>query len=241
MFAIIRSGGKQYRVEKDRIVAVEKLNGEVGSSVEIRDVLLLGVGGQDGTAVAGEPIIADACVRAEIVRQGRLGKITVFKKKRRKNYRRTFGHRQSMTWLRIDGIEAPPGMFPELSGKIAGEAAAEAAVTLQKDGGTADAGPESEQEEGGTSPAAAMETPAYMQGTAEAALERMPDNLVELPGIDEATAKKLNELGVFYFRQIVDPDDRLTRELLVEPMLDEILRREDVKGKASALMQAQEK
>ena len=131
MFAIVKSGGKQYRVEKDHTIAVERLSGEVGAQVELRDVLLLGAGGAQGTTVAGEPVIAEACVRAEIVRQDRLPKIIVFKKKRRKNYRRTRGHRQHMTWLRIDGIEAPKGLFPAPA-REAGEAAGKPAPAAKK-------------------------------------------------------------------------------------------------------------
>ena len=127
MFAIVKSGGKQYRVEKDHTIAVERLHGEVGAQVALEDVLVLGAGGAGGKTVAGAPLIAEARVRAEIVRQDRLPKITVFKKKRRKNYRRTRGHRQQMTWLRIDGIEAPKGLFPEPA-KEARETAAKPAA-----------------------------------------------------------------------------------------------------------------
>lgn len=112
MFAIIKNGGKQYRVQQQQTIAVEKLPGEVGARVILRDVLLLSSGGAESVTVAGEPVIADACVRAEIVRQDRFPKVRVFKKKRRKKYRRTFGHRQQMTWLRIDGIELPKDLFP---------------------------------------------------------------------------------------------------------------------------------
>lgn len=109
MFAIVKSGGKQYRVEKDHTIAVERLDGEVGATIALRDVLMLSQEG--GHSVAGAPVIADACVHAEIVRQGRLPKILVFKKKRRKNYRRAHGHRQDATWLRVREIEVPQGVF----------------------------------------------------------------------------------------------------------------------------------
>lgn len=103
MYAIVQTGGKQYRVEPGSLVQVEALPGERGSAVELNQVHL--IHGDQGVVV-GHPLIAGARVTAEIVRQGRTRSITVFKKKRRKNYRRTKGHRQSFTQLKITGIQA---------------------------------------------------------------------------------------------------------------------------------------
>jgi large subunit ribosomal protein L21 len=102
MFAVIRTGGKQYRVASGDVIVVEKLAGEVGSSVTLGEVLLAGEGGDAklGDALKG------VAVTAEIVEQ-RLGdKIIVFKKRRRHNYRRKRGHRQRETVLRVTGIDA---------------------------------------------------------------------------------------------------------------------------------------
>jgi large subunit ribosomal protein L21 len=102
MFAVIRTGGKQYRVASGDVIIVEKLAGEVGSSVTLGEVLLAGEGGDAklGDALKG------VAVTAEIVEQ-RLGdKIIVFKKRRRHNYRRKRGHRQRETVLRVTGIDA---------------------------------------------------------------------------------------------------------------------------------------
>jgi large subunit ribosomal protein L21 len=104
MFAVIRTGGKQYKVAKDDLIHVEKLAGAPGASVTLGDVLMLG--GEGAAPVAGAPTIAGASVTAEVVAQTRGDKIIVFKKKRRHNYRRKNGHRQDLTVLRITGITA---------------------------------------------------------------------------------------------------------------------------------------
>ena len=101
MFAVIRTGGKQYRVVKDDVIAVEKLAGEPGSTIEIADVLAVGEGAEART---GTPVVAGASVSATVVEQKRGEKVLVFKKKRRHNYRRKNGHRQSITVLRIESI-----------------------------------------------------------------------------------------------------------------------------------------
>ena len=101
MFAVIRTGGKQYRVAKDDVISVEKLDGAPGSTIELADVLAVGEGAD---AKTGTPTVAGAMVSAVVVEQKRGEKIIIFKKKRRHNYRRKNGHRQSITVLRIDQI-----------------------------------------------------------------------------------------------------------------------------------------
>ncbi len=103
MYAIVESGGKQYRAEPGKMLRLEKLEGDKGAQVELTKVLLVA----DGNAVrVGTPTVEGAKVVSEIVRQGRGPKITVFKIKRRKNYRRTMGHRQSVTTVRVKEIIA---------------------------------------------------------------------------------------------------------------------------------------
>jgi large subunit ribosomal protein L21 len=102
MYAIIETGGKQYRVENGTLVQVESLPGEVGGTVELSQVRLVH---SDNGVLVGQPLVKGAKVKAEIVDQGRTRSIMVFKKQRRKNYRRTKGHRQGFTKLRITGIE----------------------------------------------------------------------------------------------------------------------------------------
>ena len=102
MYAVIRSGGKQARVTPGDTLRLEKLAGEVGDSVELCDVLMLG---EEGEPRVGTPLVDGAKVRGTILAQGRGDKIIVFKMKRRKGYRRKAGHRQSYTEVRIDAIE----------------------------------------------------------------------------------------------------------------------------------------
>jgi large subunit ribosomal protein L21 len=101
MYAIVETGGKQYRVQPGEVVQVETVPGDVGSTVELTQVRLVQ---QDSGLVIGRPWVDRARVTAEIIRQGRTRSIMVFKKLRRKNYRRTRGHRQAFTRLRITGI-----------------------------------------------------------------------------------------------------------------------------------------
>ena len=101
MFAVIRTGGKQYTVASGDVIRVEKLVAEAGASLELDEVLMVGDG---GSISVGTPLVANARVTAEVVAQARDPKIIVFKKKRRQNYRRKNGHRQDITILRITGI-----------------------------------------------------------------------------------------------------------------------------------------
>ena len=101
MYAVVKTGGKQYRVTKDDTILVEKLDADEGQTVTLSDVMLLG----DGDKVSvGNPVIADASVEAQVVSQTRGPKIIIFRRKRRKNHRRTQGHRQDLTLLKITDI-----------------------------------------------------------------------------------------------------------------------------------------
>ena len=101
MYAIIKTGGKQYRISPGDVLRVERLPGERGDEVILDQVLLV----TDGDAVqVGQPLVPNATVRTEIVRQGKSKKVLIFKKKRRKNYRRKQGHRQLFTALQINEI-----------------------------------------------------------------------------------------------------------------------------------------
>jgi large subunit ribosomal protein L21 len=101
MYAIIRSGGKQYRVAAGEQVRVEALAADVGSTVSLEEVLLVGTG--DGVKV-GAPLVSGAKVKATVVSHGRGEKLKIFKLRRRKHYQKTQGHRQAYTELRIDDI-----------------------------------------------------------------------------------------------------------------------------------------
>ncbi len=127
MFAVIRTGGKQYRVAPNDVIKVERLPGAAGEIVELAEVLMLG----DGDKVTvGAPLVGGACVGASVLAQSQGDKVLVFKKKRRHNYRRKNGHRQDLTVLRIteiltDGqkpskaVEAAPAAAPAKKAKKA--------------------------------------------------------------------------------------------------------------------------
>jgi large subunit ribosomal protein L21 len=102
MYAVIRSGGKQHRVEPGQTLRVERLAGEVGAQIELGEVLMVG---GDGKVTIGEPLVPDASVQATVIAHDRAKKIIVFKKRRKKQYRRTNGHRQDFTQLRVDEIK----------------------------------------------------------------------------------------------------------------------------------------
>ena len=101
MYAIIKTGGKQYRVQSGEQLRVEALSADVGSSLSIEEVLLVGDG--DGVKV-GAPFVSGATVKATVVSHGRGDKVRIFKLRRRKHYQKSQGHRQSYTELRIDDI-----------------------------------------------------------------------------------------------------------------------------------------
>lgn len=99
MFAVINTGGKQYKVKRDSVIKVEKLDGVAGSKVEFKDILMIGENSK--ASFIGTPIVKGAKVVGEIMGQFRDAKIIVFKKKRRHNYRRKNGHRQELTEVKI--------------------------------------------------------------------------------------------------------------------------------------------
>jgi len=101
MYAVIRSGGKQYRVTPGQTIRLEKLSGDPGSRVQLSEVLLVE---NDGKFQSGSPLLSNAKVEATVLEHDRAKKIIIFKKKRKKQYRRTNGHRQDFTAVRIESI-----------------------------------------------------------------------------------------------------------------------------------------
>lgn len=134
MFAIVRTGGKQYRVAAGDKIAVEKLAGEAGDVIALNDVLLAGDGGEAKD-------LAGVVVSAEIIAQAKAEKVVIFKKKRRHNYRRKLGHRQQHTILRILGVgEAVKKAAPKKAAAKT-EAPVEAAAAPAADAPAAEAAP----------------------------------------------------------------------------------------------------
>ena len=134
MFAVVRTGGKQYKVSAGDVIVAERLAGEAGSTIELADILMV----SDGAKVTvGTPTVAGAKIAAEVVEQGRGEKIVVLKFKRRKKYRRTLGHRQEQTILRVMEISAPGMTTAKAAAKP--KKAPKQAATAETD--TADAKP----------------------------------------------------------------------------------------------------
>ena len=176
MFAVIKTGGKQYKVAADDLVKIEKLDGDEGDSVTFDDVLM--VGSEDNMKV-GAPFVEGAAVAGEIVTQARDRKIIIFKKRRRQNSRRKNGHRQFFTTVKITDILLD-GAKPAAKKKAA----------PKKEAPKEDAAaPDAKQE--ATAPAALFAAP---EGT--------PDDLKRISGVGPVLEKKLNALGITKFAQV---------------------------------------
>jgi large subunit ribosomal protein L21 len=141
MFAVIRTGGKQYRVTPNAVLKVERLDAEPGATVTFTDVLALG---SDGAVTVGAPRVAGAAVTATVIAQDRLDKVIIFKRRRRQNSRRRNGHRQHVTVLRIAGFakdgEPLQAAVAASASAIDPAAASDAAALPPADLGEPDAG-----------------------------------------------------------------------------------------------------
>lgn len=101
MYAVVKTGGKEYRVSQGDLIRVEKLEGKVGDPVELKDVLLVS---NEGEIQFGAPHLANVVIKGEIVQEGKGKKVLTYKMKKRKNYRRFKGHRQTYTYLKVNEI-----------------------------------------------------------------------------------------------------------------------------------------
>ena len=126
MYAVIRSGGKQYRVAKDDVLELERLDGETGDKIKLDEVLMIGEAGKSPTI--GDPLVSGASVTLEVLDQVRGDKIDVIKFKRRKNYHRQLGHKQQLTKVKISAISKSASKV-----KAAAETPAETATDTQAD------------------------------------------------------------------------------------------------------------
>lgn len=178
MFAVIKTGGKQYKVAADDLLRVEKLDAEAGSTVTFDEVLM--VGSETDTTV-GAPTVEGASVVAEVVDQGRSRKIIVFKKRRRQNSRRRNGHRQAFTTVKVTDI-LTGGAKP--AKKAAPKKAAPKAEDVKEDAPAAEA-------------AADEAAPLFTAPDAK-------DDLKKISGVGPVLEKKLNALGITSYEQIVN-------------------------------------
>jgi len=193
MFAVIKTGGKQYRVAANDLLKIEKLEAKVGDIVEIGNVLAHGEG---ENVTFGAPFVDGATVTAEVVEQGKNRTVIAFKKRRRQNSRRKIGHRQLLTTVRISEIllgGAKPAKKaaakPEAKAEVAAEAKAEAAPKAKK---------EVKAEAAGEEKAA----PLFKAPKGE------PDDLTVIKGIGPVAAKDLAEQGIVTFAQLAKLSDK---------------------------------
>lgn len=195
MYAVIKTGGKQYKVAPNDLLRVEKLDATAGDPVVFEDVLVVG----DGDSVSlGAPVVEGAAVAGEIVEQTRDRKIIVFKKKRRQGYRRTAGHRQHQTVVRITEILTDGAKPAKVAATKARPApAAKEAETPAKVAPVTKA-PETKSASPADSSATLFTTP-----------EGAADDLKKISGVGPVLEKKLNALGITRFDQIAafTPDD----------------------------------
>ena len=101
MYAVVKTGGKEYRISQGDLIRVEKVEGKVGDQVTMKDILMVS---HEGQVQVGNPLLANAVITGEIVQQMKGKKVLTYKMKRRKNYRRTKGHRQTYTYIRVNDI-----------------------------------------------------------------------------------------------------------------------------------------
>lgn len=182
MFAVVKSGGKQYKVAKDDKLVVEKLAGEVGDVIEVGDVLMLGEEGKAPTV--GTPTIEKAAVFAEILDQSKGDKVIIFKKQRRQNHRRKNGHRQEQTFLKIVEV-SPTGAKPKTAAKKAPEKKAEDKVPAKEAEAKTEAKDSKAEAKAPAKKAAAKKAPAKKAAAKKAPAKKAPAK--------KAAAKKKTE------------------------------------------------
>jgi large subunit ribosomal protein L21 len=184
MFAVIKTGGKQYRVAAEDVLKIEKIAGNAGDIIEFAEVLAVGEG---ENATFGAPFVDGAIVTAEVVEQGRANTVIAFKKRRRQNSRRTRGHRQHETTVRISEI---------LTGGAKPSKKAAAKLAAEKKEAKAEAAPKTAKKEAKAAETVAAAAPLFTAPKGE------PDDLVAIKGIGPVAAAQLNEQGITTFAQL---------------------------------------
>ncbi|AZN96778.1 50S ribosomal protein L21 [Mesorhizobium sp. M9A.F.Ca.ET.002.03.1.2] len=195
MFAVIKTGGKQYRVAANDLLKIEKVEGQVGDIVEIGHVLAHGEG---ENVTFGAPFVDGAMVTAEVVEQGKNRTVIAFKKRRRQNSRRKIGHRQLLTTVRIAEILLG-GAKPTKKVAAKTEAKAEPAAKTEA---KAEAAPKTEAAPKKEAKATETAAPLFKAPKGE------PDDLTVIKGIGPVAAGQLNEQGITTFAQIAKLTDK---------------------------------
>lgn len=209
MFAVIKTGGKQYRVAPEDVLKIEKVAGEAGDFVELSDVLMVGEGAD---TKIGAPLVDGACVSAEIVEQGRTRKIIAFKKRRRQNSRRTIGHRQHLTTVRIAEILTDGKKPSKKSAAKKTPAKEEAKAAPAKEAKKEPAKKAAPKKEATAKKEAAPKAEKKTAEAKSAALFKAPkgekDKLTDIKGIGPVAEGQLNEQGITTFAQIAGLSDK---------------------------------
>ena len=222
MYAVIKTGGKQYRVAADDIIEIEKISGAVGDTVQFAEVLMVA---GEGSAEIGKPLVSGASVVGEVTEQGRGAKIIIFKKRRRHNYRRKKGHRQELTTVRITEIltggkapsrAAKPAIWDPAIGRVATVKAAGAAAS-------------------GKGAAGAGRPFALLSGGPEGE----PDDLSRIGGIGDKIAQTLNDHGIHHYWQIAAMSDADIAEVEKDLKFPGRIKREEWRDQARELMAGQ--
>ena len=180
MFAVIKTGGKQYRVAANDVLTIEKLQATAGDTVEFTEVLMVGEG---AGATVGAPLVDGAMVVAEVIEQGRARKVIAFKKRRRQNSKRIRGHRQHQTVVKITDI---------LTG---------GAKPSKKAAAKKESAPKAEAKAEAPAKSEAAAAPLFTAPAGE------PDNLTKIKGIGPVAAGQLNEQGITTFAQVAALSD----------------------------------
>lgn len=195
MFAVVKTGGKQYRVKQGDKLRVESLDADEGDTVSLDQVLMAG----DGADVAiGDPLLSNASVSATVLKHGRGKKVDIVKFRRRKHYRRQMGHRQNYTELEITGINGVSAGSSSASKAAPAEKPAPKQAAPEKEAPAADSGAATAP----PSAAAAGVTLKFLD-----APNGTPDDLKKILGIGSVLEEKLNDMGVYHYSQIAEFTD----------------------------------
>ncbi len=212
MFAVIKTGGKQYKVAENDEIIVEKLDGEAGAQVTFDEVLV--VGGDTGTTI-GAPTVAGASVVGEVSEQRKGAKVIIMKKRQRSTYRRKKGHRQHETVVKITSILADGKKAPAKKAAAKPKAAPKpAAAEAPKPAKTADT--------------SAMDARGRLQGPQGEA-----DDLKKIKGVGKVLEGKLNEAGIYHFWQVAALKGDQIEELEQEMSFPGRITRDDWVSQAS--------
>ncbi|RWL44698.1 MAG: 50S ribosomal protein L21 [Mesorhizobium sp.] len=201
MFAVIKTGGKQYRVAANDLLKIEKLEAKVGDIVEIGNVLAHGEG---ENVTFGAPFVDGALVTAEVVEQGKNRTVIAFKKRRRQNSRRKIGHRQLLTTVRIAEILLGGAKPSKKAAKPEAKAEAKAEVAAEAKAESAPKEPKAKKEAKAEAAAGeeAKAAPLFKAPKGE------PDDLTVIKGIGPVAAKDLAEQGIVTFAQLAKLSDK---------------------------------